>query len=702
MKRFMLSICLNGKALSNVEDSLQKEWIVTNGLGGYASSTVLGVNTRKYHGLLVAAFNPPRNRRVCVAKIDEELKIGNAFYPVFANEFQGGIYPKGHEFLQEFCLSPFPKYVYNVQNVKFSKTLLMPYRKNATITAYEFFNAGEADVEVRIFPMITCRHFHSVVDRLRDPPKFSQKIHGRRVKITAEKPKATITLEATHGAYAQAEGWVERVYFREEHHRGESHLDDWYQPGFFEIKVGRKSTERFALTTVAGEDESNVEKLADEMPATMYDVENLYNVECERHEQLLERFCEEHRGVEPKDWLNWIVYATDMFIVGGFEKARRTVVAGYHWFEDWGRDTFIAMPGLMLVTGRFEDARQTFLTFNKQFMDGLIPNFIADLDAKSVYNAVDATLWFVNAVFQYLKYTGDFEFVHKNLWENIRAIVENFEKATSPKIRIGNDGLILHGPQLTWMDTAINGQPTTPRAGKAVEVQALWYNALKTLELLARKFKEPSNAEKFACLAEKAKESFNAKFWNSEKGCLFDVVDENGFGDASIRPNQVIAIALDFTMLDKGKCDRVVDVVRRELLTPFGLRTLARGDHRYVGVYRGDRRSRDLAYHNGTVWPWLLGPFIKAYLKVEGYGEYTREYAFRSFLAPLFTTQVFVAGLGAISEVYDGELPHKAGGCIAQAWSVAEPLRAYVEDILYFRPPFEREVLKILGRYCFS
>ncbi|MEM1563680.1 MAG: amylo-alpha-1,6-glucosidase [Candidatus Bathyarchaeia archaeon] len=697
MKRFTPSISLNEKALSNVEDSLQKEWIITNGLGGYASSTVLGINTRKYHGTLVAAFHPPRKRRVCVAKIDEELKIGNAFYPAFANEFQSGIYPKGHEFLQEFRLFPFPKYVYKVENVRFSKTLFMPYGKNATITAYEFINAGTLDIEVRIFPLITCRHFHSVVDRGHDPPTFSQKIHGRRVKISVEKPKATIILEATHGSYVQAERWVERVYFREEHNRGESHLDDWYQPGFFEIKVRGKSAEKFALTTVAGEDELSVEEVADEMPATTYDIENLYDAECERREQLLERFYNEHNGVETKDWLSWIVYATDMFVVGSFGKAWKSVIAGYHWFEDWGRDTFIALPGLMLVTGRFEDARQTFLAFNRHFMDGLIPNFISDADAKPVYNAVDATLWFVNAALQYLKYTDDFEFVEKNLWENMKAIVENFEMGKSPKIRIDNDGLLLHGPQLTWMDTAINGQPVTPRAGKAVEVQALWYNALKTLEILARKFKERDAAEKFAHLAEKAKESFNEKFWNSEKGCLFDVVDERGFGDAALRPNQIIATALDFTMLDKTKCGKVIDVVRHELLTPFGLRTLARGDPRYVGVYCGDRRSRDLAYHNGSVWPWLLGPFITAYLKANGYGEYTREYAFRSFLAPLLTTQVFVAGLGAISEVYDGDPPHKAGGCIAQAWSVAEPLRAYVEDILYFRPPFEREIFKILG-----
>ena len=697
MKRFTLSISLDGKVLSNVEKSLRTEWIVTNGLGSYASSTVLGVNTRKYHGLLVAAFHPPRKRMVCVAKLNEELKIGNAFYPVFSDEFQSGIYPKGYQFLQEFSLGPFPKYVYSVERARFSKTIFMPYKKNSTITAYEFFNSCDVDVDVRIFPTITCRHFHSVMDRWRGQPKFSQNISGRRVKVNVEKPQATIILETTHGTYTPAEKWIGGVYFREEHFRGESHLDDWYQPGFFEIRVRKNSSEKFALAAVAGEDELSVEKTADEMPATMYDVLNLYYVELERRGGLLEKFYEDHRGVEAKDWLNWMVHATDMFVVGGFEKVWKSVVAGYHWFEDWGRDTFIALPGLMLVTGRFEDARQTFLTFNQRFKDCLIPNFISDADSKPAYNAVDATLWFVNAVLQYLKYTNDFEFIQKNLWENLKAMVENFEKAANPKVRVDVDGFLLHGPQLTWMDTAINGQPVTPRAGKAVEVQALWYNALKTLEILARKFKEPGMAEKFARLAEKARESFTAKFWNSEKGCLFDVIDERGYGDASIRPNQIFAVALDFTMLDKARSYGVVNVVRRELLTPFGLRTLAKGDLKYVGVYRGDRRSRDLAYHNGSVWPWLLGPFIKAYLKTEGYGEYIREYTFRSFLAPLVTTQFFTAGLGAISEVYDGDPPHNPGGCIAQAWSVAEPLRAYVEDILYFRPPYEKEVYKILG-----
>ncbi|MEM3153894.1 MAG: glycogen debranching enzyme N-terminal domain-containing protein, partial [Candidatus Bathyarchaeia archaeon] len=316
MRRYTPSISLDKKALSNVDELLQKEWIITNGLGGYASSTVLGINTRKYHGVLVAAFHPPRDRRVCVTKMDEELKIGNAFYHTSANEFQDGIYPKGYKLLQEFHLSPFPKYVYNIQNIIFSKTLLMPYKKNATIAVYEFANDDKADVEIRVFPLITCRHFHSVVDRWHNPPRFSQKIYNKRVKINIEKPQATIILEATHGAYTQTGKWIERIYFREERNRGESHLDDWYQPGFFEIKVGCKSVERFALTAVAGEDESNVEEVADEMPATIYDVENLYNAERERREQMLERFYEEHKGVKIKDWLSWLVYATDMFIVG--------------------------------------------------------------------------------------------------------------------------------------------------------------------------------------------------------------------------------------------------------------------------------------------------------------------------------------------------------------------------------------------------
>jgi predicted glycogen debranching enzyme len=692
-----------GEELSRVEELLEKEWLVTNGLGGYASSTVLGVNTRKYHGLLVAAFHPPRNRRVCIAKLDEELRLGNAFYPLYANEFQGGIYPKGFQFLVEFSISPFPKYVYSVHDVKVSKTIFMPRLRNATIVLYEVINGGVSNIEIHVFPLLACRHFHSVVDRWRNPPRFTQKNWRSRVEVNVEAPQSTVIIEAVQGVYCPSERWLERVYFREEHARGESYLDDWYQPGCFAFKVEGRIREKFALVMVAGEAEAFVEEEAEKMPITVYDAENLYAAEIERRQRFLEKFYEEHKAIEAmvmKDWLSWLVSATDAFIVEASNKTQRagvSVVAGYHWFENWGRDAFVSLPGLMLVVGRFEEARRTFLTFKEYSSDGLIPNFISDLDMQPAYNSVDATLWYVNAVLQYLKYTGDFAFVQRNLWESMKMAAENLVRGVYANIRVDDDGLLLHSPQMTWMDVVVDGKPVTPRGGKAVEVQALWFNALKTLELLARKFKETREAEKFACLAEKAKESFNEMFWSPRGNCLFDVVDEHGCGDPSVRPNQIIAVSLDSTMLDKAKSKQVVNTVRRELLTPFGLRTLAKTDPRYMGVYRGDRRSRDLAYHNGTVWPWLLGPFTTAYLKTEGYGEYTREYAFKNFLSRLFTEQPFKAGLGMISEIFDGDPPHHPRGCIVQAWSVAEPLRAYVEDIMLVRPKFEKEVLQILG-----
>jgi len=687
------SINMRREMLSKIDEALGKEWIISNGLGGYASSTVLGLNTRKYHGLLVAAFHPPRDRRLCLAKLDEELIIENRFYPLFSNEFQSGIFPKGHMFLKRFSLSPFPKHVYAVENVEVRKTLFMPYKKNAVVALYEVFKKGDSAVKMRVFPLITCRHFHSVVDRWRNPLNFTQKPQGKRVAVNVEVPRSTLVMEATDGLYFPVEKWVEKVYFREEFSRGESFLDDWYQPGFFEISLGEKHG-KFALTAFVSEDEEHAIKVSSEMPTTTYDAEAFYDKALERSESLLVNFYNAHNTLKVENWLSWVVLAADAFIVEGAENASKFIIAGYHWFEDWGRDTFISLPGLMLVTGRFEDARQIFLTFKKYCGDGLIPNFVSDQEAKPAYNSVDATLWYVNAVLQYLKYTGDLKFVEANLWEDLKTMVESLLKGTTFNIRVDDDGLLSHGPQLTWMDTVVDNQPLTPRAGKAVEVQALWYNTLKTLEVLARKFKEESEAENFARLAKNAKRSFNEKFWNADKGCLFDVVDEHGYGDNSIRPNQIIAVALDFTMLDDFKSEKIVDLVHKELLTPYGLRTLARSDSRYVGLYFGDRRSRDKAYHNGTVWPWLLGPFTTAFLKTKGYADFRREHALKNFLLPLLTEQIFKAGLGTISEIFDGDSPHSPRGCIAQAWSIAEPLRAYVEDVMQIRPEHEREILR--------
>jgi predicted glycogen debranching enzyme len=685
------AIILNHELLSHFEDAIKQEWIITNGLGGYSSSTVLGINTRKYHGLLVAAFHPPGDRRICLEKLDEEILVGNSIYPLGANEFQNRIFPQGHLFLREFSVSPFPRFVYVVQDVEVQKTILMPHEKNAVLTVYSILNKSDSDVKARVFPLMNWRHIHSVTDRWKNQWEPIQAQGDKGVNVRFSVPPSVLAMRTTSGQYNTAGRWIEKLYYREEAMRGESCIDDYYQLGYFEVDVKASKNENFAIIAVADENEADALKALTEMPATIYDVEALQEREMKRREDLLAKFCEEHQNVSMNDWLSWIILATDTFTVKGIGDTEKFVVAGYHWFETWGRDTFVSLPGLMLVTGRFEDARKVFFAFKKHCKQGLIPNFIPDQAGQSAYNTVDATLWFMNTVLQYLKYTSDFKFVQEQLWETLKTIIENHVKGTAFNIRIDSDGLLSHGSQLTWMDAAVDGQPINPRAGKAVEVQALWYNALKTMELLANRFKEKSEAEKYLQMAEKARKNFADKFWNAQKNCLFDVVTDNE-RDESLRPNQIIAAALDFTMLDNAKNEKIVDIVNRELLTRYGLRSLAKSDQRYIGIYSGDRRSRDKAYHNGTVWPWLLGPFTTAFLKAKGRTEFRREYALKNFLFPLFTEQILKAGLGTLSEIFDGDPPHTPRGCISQAWSIAEPLRAYVEDVMQIRPRYEKEV----------
>ncbi len=685
-------IRLTQEALSRFDEALQKEWLVTNGLGGYASSTVLGINTRKYHGLLVAALHPPANRTVCLEKLDEEAWIGNNVYPLGANEFRDVIFPRGYQFLKEFSVSPFPRYVYHVQGIEVAKTIFMPTDKNATVAVYTVLNGNGSEVKFRVHPLLTCRHFHLVVDKTRSPLGLSQQHSGREVAVTFNRPKATVAARATEGVFVETKNWIERLYYREEDKRGESSIDDCYQPGYFEIAVSPEQKAEFAIVTAASESSLETKETLDGVGSTTSDVESLLERELEQRSRALLEFYSSYKEAPTSDWLNWILLAADTFIVHGAGD-RASVIAGYFWFETWGRDTFISLPGLMLATGRFKDAEKLLADFQRHCKQGLMPNCVEDTHGEPSYNTVDATLWYVNTVLQYLKYTGNFNFVKQQLWATLQTIVDSHAEGAAFGIRLDSDGLLAHGPRLTWMDAKVDGAAVTPRAGKAVEIQALWYNTLRTMHILASRFEENRLAEKYAEMAVNARTSFNQKFWNTEKACLFDVVGEFG-ADAALRPNQIIAAALDFTMLDKAKCEQVVDVVQRELLTPCGLRTLARDDPRYKGVYVGDRRSRDQAYHNGTVWAWLLGPFTTAFLKAKSHGDSWLEYAEKHVIVPLFAQQILQAGLGTVSEVFDGDSPHVPRGCIAQAWSVAEPLRAYVEEVLQIRPKYEKEVLQ--------
>ncbi len=685
-------ISLDRKTLSNFEDVIQKEWIITNGMGGYASSTVLGINTRKYHGLLIAALHPPGDRRLFLAKLDEDVIIGNEIYRLGANEFQCRIFPRGFIFLKEFSVLPFPRSVYSVGDVGIRKTVFMPNQKNVVFVIYEVANRSDHDARIQVFPLASWRRFHSVVDRWKVPADIMQRQNPKEVEMNFQFPQSTLIVGTTDGNYSARQRWVERLYFREEAHRVESCFDDYFNPGYFEVRVKAGKTEKFALTAVAGEDRANTRGIQDELPVSMYDITALYEKEIEGLKHYLRRFYENYRSILTNDWLSWLLLASNTFLVETLNREKSAVIAGYHWFESWGRDTFISLPGLMLVTGRFKEARKVFLTFKRSCKNGLIPNFLSDQTVEPVYNAVDATLWYVNAILQYLKYTNDFSFVKEHIWTSLTSIIEEYKAGTAFDIHVDSDGLLNHDSRLTWMDAAVGKTPVTPRKGKAVEVQALWYNALRTVELLANKFGEAKRSEEFARIAETAKESFTEKFWNTENGCLFDVVSATARDD-SLRPNQILAVSLDFLMLNNEKNRSIVDSVHHELVTPYGLRTLTTADHRYVGVYDGDRGSRDNAYHNGTAWPWLIGPFATAFLRIKGYSKARREYVWNALIEPLVTTQLLKAGLGSISEIFDGDPPNKPRGCIAQAWSVAEALRVYVEDLMQARPKYEAEIL---------
>jgi predicted glycogen debranching enzyme len=680
----MPQISFNREALSHFDDMIMKEWLITNGLGGYSSSTVLGVNTRKYHGLLIAAIHPPKDRRVFLTKLDEDVIIGDSTNRLGANEFQNGFFPQGYDFLQEFSISPFPKYIYSVQHVQVAKTIFMPYGKNAVVIQYDVRNENASDVEVKVFPIVNWRSFHSTTEKSEAQRAFQQENGEKEARIIFRSPESALLLKSTDARYVVKEQWIEQLYLREEAHRGESCLDDCLQPGYFEFEVKAGREENHTVIAVADEDKTNAVRILSELASSPNGLRLLLDAEVKRCENLLTSFYVSHKSIRVSDWLSWLILATDSFVVRGRREEERVVMAGYPWFESWGRDTFISLPGLLLATGRFEDARKVLLSYARYCKEGLIPNFIPDKGEQASYNTVDATLWYVNAVFQYLKYTGDLNLVHERLWDTLTGILDNHVHGTSYGIHVDSDGLLLHGPQLTWMDASFEGKPETPRAGKAVEIQALWYNALNILELLSRKFREDRRAEDLRSLGERAKRNFE-KFWDAERNCLYDVIAQD-CPDSSLRPNQVIAAALDFTMLDTSEAANVVDVVERELLTPYGLRTLERSDPRYTGIYVGDRRSRDMAYHNGTVWPWLLGPFTTAFLKTKGPKDPARDNALKNLLTPLFVKQILEAGLGTLSEIFDGDSPHKPRGCVAQAWSVAEPLRAYMEDVLLIRP----------------
>ncbi len=479
-------ISFGSDTYSNFNEAIQKEWIVTNGIGGYSSSTILGINTRKYHGFLVASLNPPLDRRVLLTKIDENIKNGNEIHSTEANEFRDGIRPSGYRFLKGFMLNPFPTFIYEINGVKLQKKIFMPYGKNATIVIYEILNESEARVSMRVLPLINSRHFHMVTDRNTIPWDFTQETHERSVEIQPTNHQSALIIYSTHGHYFQGGKWLRRIYFRVEDFRGESCFDDCYQPGFFELNINPGERKKFSVISTAGKSIREAREILSSIGFEDMDVELALSSELQRRRGLLINFHRRHREILLEDWLKWLILAADSFIVNRASTRAKSIIAGYHWFEDWGRDSLISLPGLTLVTGRFEDARQILLTFSYYCKDGVIPNFFPDRAGdRPEYNAVDASLWFIDSVLQYVKYTNDFKFVRERLWNTLTSIIERYSHGTLYGIGVDEDGLLMHGSQLTWMDVIVEGKPITSRKGKAVEIQSLWYNALKTMHLLS-------------------------------------------------------------------------------------------------------------------------------------------------------------------------------------------------------------------------
>jgi predicted glycogen debranching enzyme len=556
-----------------------REWLVTNGLGGYASLPVTNGNTRKFHGLLVASLEPPTKRWVFVSNISEKLHKDDTVIDLLG---------KGN-----FIFDLFPTFNYKFDGVHIKKTVLMPHEQNTTIIKYNV--KTNKPVSLSFTPFVNSRHFYDVTTQgslsfERHPLK-----HGISIRPNNIDRDLKIVLEKAH--FEPNGSWTELQYAKD-HERNDSWIDHAFNIGTFYKEI--KNTSDFYLT-FSIENNQHLDP-----PFTHLD-------EKKRKKQLLKHANLPHE-------LDKLVLSTDNFIVK--KDTDRSIIAGYHWFGVWGRDTLVALPGLTLVTRRYDLARELLLGLKTYCRYGLIPNAVMDRDSVAVYNTVDASLWYIDRVFQYLKYTDDVAIL-KKLWSTLQAIVKGYQEGTEYGIHMDNDHLISHGPGLTWMDVKIGDYYPTPRAPKAVEIQALWYNALRIMGILADLMGKKDSYTDLAC---SVKESFRGQFHHR-----YDELDRQ---DTSCRPNQIFLVSLDFSMIPKNQQKTIVHDVRDKLVTVFGLRTLSPDDHRYMGRYLGDY-NRDITYHNGIVWPWLLGPFVKAFVKVYNYNQKWREHAYQQFLQPM-------------------------------------------------------------------
>lgn len=656
-----MDIQFGREVCGNLDQSEQREWLVTNGIGGYGSGTVAGMLTRRYHGLLVAPMSPPLGRTLLLTKLDETVLYGDRYYPLHTNRWASGVVgPHGYRHIERFSLEgTIPTWRYACADALLEKRIWMQPGENTTYVCYQLIRAAQP-LTLTLKALVNYRDHHHHTQgngwRMTVIPV------DRGIHIAAHPEATQFQVMSDRAEVTPAHDWYFGYELAVERYRGLDDRDDHLHAGTFQVTLQLGE----AVTIVA----STERKL---------NLDGEIALKFRRtYEQKLLGLWRSNRPIETKDipaFANRLVLAADQFIVNRAtpdDPQGKTILAGYPWFSDWGRDAMISLPGLTLCTGRPEIARSVLRTYARHVDQGMLPNRFPDQGETPEYNTVDATLWYFEAVRIYYENTQDDDLV-RELFPVLADIIDWHCRGTRYNIHLDPaDGLLYAGEpgvQLTWMDAKVGDWVVTPRIGKPVEVNALWYNALRTIAKFAREIMKPH--QEYDAIADRSLARFS-RFWNADRGYCYDVLDAPEGDDASLRPNQLFAVSLSESPLSSPQQRAVVDVCARSLLTSHGLRSLAADHPNYRGTYGGNPYQRDSAYHQGTVWGWLLGPFVTAHLRV--YGDPIRA---RQFLEPM-ANHLLAHGVGSLSEIFDGDAPMLPRGCIAQAWTVAEVLRAWV------------------------
>ena len=660
----------------NIESGLKKEWLLTNGLGGFASSTIIGANTRKYHGLLIAPLTPPARRYLILSKVDESIEIGENKYDLYTNVGENYI-SQGYKYQETFEKEYFPTYTYKIEDVQISKTICMEKGREVVGVYYRIKNSNKKS-KFTIAPIVNFRDFHTMnTNHVFD---LKQIINGTKVKLIIDKrADFPVYMNLSEGKYIKHENdtfWD--MFYIEEQKRGFYPKENHSVTGVYEIEL--QPNEEKDISFVCGFEE-NIEEI---------NLKDILKKEIKRIDKLIENtqlLEDENMSKKHKEMLKDLVKASDQFIVYRPTFGLHTVIAGYPWFLDWGRDSLIAFEGLLLKTKRYDIAKEVLLTMIRDIKYGLVPNGYSGFDNRPLYNSVDASLLLFEQIQKYINYTNDYEFIKENIYEKLEKVIENYIKGIDidgNNIYLDEDYLISSGTestQNTWMDAKCNGISATPRNGKAVEINSLWYNSLMIMADLTEKMGNVEDIKKYKDLAKKCKKSFKEKFYNPKRKCLYDVL-----GDDKIRPNQLFSLSLTYPVIEPNseQAYNIINVVEKKLLNNYGLKSLAKGEPNYTEVYEGDSFKRDMSYHQGITWTWLLGLYydsLRNLIKAEKRKTYKAklEVKLNTFIEKTrktFEKELNERGcIGSIAEIYDSIKPYEPKGTIAQGWSISEVLR---------------------------